>query len=159
MIRVLAKQKFEIEIVHVSAQSLNNKMDEFRYTFSSSGVDIICVTETWFKPIIQDSIYDLAGYNLFRADRETNGGGACIYIRKGIKCNVNFKSNSNSVIEFIFLDIFTSKDDKILVGCVYRPNKYVPINDLVTLMENITITYNDIILAGDLNSNFYRRII
>lgn len=73
MIRVLARRKSGLKIVHINAQSLNNKMDEFRYNFSLSGVDIICVSETWFHPNIQDSIYDVPGYNLFRADRRTNG--------------------------------------------------------------------------------------
>lgn len=153
MIRVLARRKSGLKIVHINAQSLNNKMDEFRYNFSLSGVDIICVSETWFHPNIQDSIYDVPGYNLFRADRRTNGGGACIYIRKGIKCKVKYKSDPNSVIEYIFLDVFTGNGDKLLVGCVYRPNKHALIDDLVSLLESTAMTYNDIFISGDLNSN------
>lgn len=153
MIRVLARQKSGLKIVHINAQSLNNKMDEFRHNFSLSEIDIICVSETWFSPKIQDSIYELPGYNLFRADRETNGGGVCIYIRRGIKCKVNFRSDSNSGIEYIFLDVSTGKEDKILVGCVYRPNKHVSIDDLLTILQSTTMTYNDIFIAGDLNSN------
>lgn len=69
MIRILSRQKSGLKIVHLNAQSLNNKIDEFRYIFISSMVDIICVSETWFHSRVQDSIYSLPGYTLYRADR------------------------------------------------------------------------------------------
>ena len=55
MIRVLAKQRAGLNIVHINAQSLNNKIAEFRYLFASAGIDIICVSETWFPLDVQDS--------------------------------------------------------------------------------------------------------
>lgn len=82
MIRILAGQKKGLNIVHVNAQSLNNKMDEFRYTFAKSNVDVICVSETWFQPELEDSLFALNSYQLFRADRGRRGGGVAIYIKK-----------------------------------------------------------------------------
>ena len=40
MFRVLTKQKTDLKIVHINAQSLCNKIDEFRYIFVTSGVDM-----------------------------------------------------------------------------------------------------------------------
>lgn len=80
MIRVISKLKTGLKIIHINAQSLNNKMDEFRYIFISSGLDIICVSETWFHSAVNNSAYNLPGYNLIRSDRKTHGGGVCIYI-------------------------------------------------------------------------------
>lgn len=58
MVRVLAAQKTGINIVHINAQSLKNKIDQFRYIFINSNVDVICVSETWFHPDFQNSLFD-----------------------------------------------------------------------------------------------------
>ena len=47
MLRILARQRVGLNIVHLNAQSLNNKIDEFRYSFLSD-IDVICVSEVWF---------------------------------------------------------------------------------------------------------------
>lgn len=83
MLRILSQQKSGLKVVHLNAQSLNNKLDEFRNLFISSGVDIVCISETWFHSSISDTVYQLPGFYLFRADRVTNAGGVCTYIYKG----------------------------------------------------------------------------
>lgn len=65
MIRVLSKLKRGLKIVHINAQSLKNKIDEFRYIFESSGVDVIAVSETWFLPVLANRLFSLNGYCLF----------------------------------------------------------------------------------------------
>lgn len=153
MVRILAKQKLGLKVIHINAQSLNNKMDEFRYNFVNSGIDIICVSETWFHPAVNDSIYNLPGYSLYRADRESNAGGACVYIRNNIKCKLKLKSDYSSPIEFIFLEVNTEYKDTILLGSVYRPNRYVPLDSLISSVNSLSAMYSDVIIAGDFNSN------
>ena len=51
------------------------KIKEFRYIFDESGVDIVCVSETWFKPGMPDNLYQLKGYKILRADRISHAGG------------------------------------------------------------------------------------
>ena len=46
LIKLLSKQRKGLNIVHINAQSLVNKMDEFRFIFENSGTDIICISET-----------------------------------------------------------------------------------------------------------------
>lgn len=153
MIRVLAKQKTGLKLVHLNAQSLNNKLDEFQHIFLSSGIDIICVSETWFHCSINDSVYNLPGYKLFRADRESFAGGTCIYIRNGIKSTVKIKSAFGNPIEYLFIELHLKENQRVLVGSVYRPNRHIPINDLLSTIANISMMYNDIIISGDFNSN------
>ena len=78
IVRILAKQKPGFQICHINAQSLPRKMDEFRHLFENSGINAICVSETWFTPILPDTLFNLKGYKLFRADRCTRAGGAAI---------------------------------------------------------------------------------
>lgn len=89
MIRILARQRNGLKIVHLNAQSLCRKMDEFRHLFMSAGIDIICISETWFPLDVQDSVFSLQGFRLFRSDRKVlvnnietkaKGGGVAIYV-------------------------------------------------------------------------------
>ena len=61
----------------------------------SAGIDVICISETWLPGDVQDLVFNLQGFKLFRSDRgilvngiETmiRGGGVAIYVRKGIFC-------------------------------------------------------------------------
>lgn len=162
MIRVLSKQKSGLKVAHINAQSLNNKFDEFKYIFSTSGVDLICVSETWFHYEIQDGIFSLPGYRLFRADRKSHAGGVAIYVRNGISCIVKKSSFltsfddsvANASIEYLFVEVTTSRS-KSLIGCVYRPKHDISLTPLLEIINDISLAYNNIIIAGDFNSNLF----
>lgn len=157
MIKILANYKKGLTISHINAQSLNNKLDEFRIVFEKSNIDIVCVSETWLLSSTPNSLVCLDGYNLYRNDRVGNGGGVAIFIRNNISCKVCLKS-SNAInlnekkIEYIFIEIL-SNGKKMLVGCVYRPNKRLAFTDLFLELETVAVTYDDVIIAGDFNSN------
>lgn len=152
MVKVLAKQRKGLKICHINAQSLNNKIDEFRFTFEHSGVDIICVSETWFNPKTPDSLISLNGFNLYRADRERHAGGVAIYISNKLNSKPYIKSDPRTSVEFIFCEIL-SFDARLLVGCVYRPNRNIHFDEFLNKLETTTVSFNDIIIAGDFNSN------
>ena len=70
-----------------NVMSLAPKIDEIRLHTSEAKVDLICITETWLKNHIHDTIIAVEGYNLLRRDRIDNEhGGICMYI----KSNINF---------------------------------------------------------------------
>ena len=152
MVRILAKQRKGIRICHINAQSLNNKTDEFRVTFENSFVDIICVSETWLMESTPDSLINLNGYRTFRADRSTRGGGVAIYVKDGIKCHFKCKSIDGEKVEYLFIEV-VSEGSKMLIGCVYRPDKYIDMTSFMEKLERITATYTDLLIAGDFNGN------
>ena len=94
-------------------------MDEFRYIFENSDIEVICVSETWFCPEMFDSIFKLNGYQLFRNDREAHAGGVAIYVKENMSCRILTKSKQIGTTEFLFLEI-NSNYEKLLVECVYR---------------------------------------
>lgn len=153
MLRILAKFKTGLKIVHINAQSLNNKLDEFRDTFINSYVDVVCVSESWFHPDINDGILTVTGFNIFRADRYSNGGGVAIYVKTGINCTIKCKSIEGCCIEYLFLELKTVDNNKMLLGCVYRPNNNTEYDFLISIIENISLNYNDVVIVGDFNSN------
>lgn len=153
MIRILAKQKSGLKIAHLNAQSLNNKLDEFKYIFVTSGVDVICVSETWFDSLVNDAIFNIPGFKLFRADRESHAGGVAIYVRNNINCCVKLRSRPSCQIEYLFLEMIMQDKKKVLLACVYRPNNSINTDDLLGQIESLSLLYNDVIITGDLNSN------
>lgn len=164
MVKVLANQKKGIKVCHINAQSLKRKIDEFRFIFESSGVDFICISETWFDSNITDMSISLNGYNLRRVDRCDGYGGVAMYIRKGITFSVkctskdisNFEDVDNSdpvnLVEYLFIEV-TNEKSKLLVGTVYRPHKNISTSRFIRTLEAQTAMYDDVIIAGDLNSN------
>lgn len=152
MVKILAKQKNGINLCHINAQSLNNKIDEFRLVFENSNVDVVCVSETWFTDSTPDSLIGLSGYTVFRSDRVRHAGGVAIYVKKNLKCKLSCKSARDEKIEYIFIEISSSMN-KMLVGCVYRKNRYINLSDFFSKLETITVTYSDVAVLGDFNSN------
>lgn len=155
MIKIISKQRRGLNICHINAQSLTNKMDEFRYLFEDSGTDIVCISETWFSPDISDKVISPIGFNLFRNDRSSHGGGVAIYARKNISCKLLSKSNKDEKVEYIFIEV-TLNTRKLLIGSVYRPNRTVPYEMFKELVQNLSVEYDDVIIAGDLNSNILK---
>ena len=62
------------------------------------------------------------------------------------------KSPNDSDMEYLFIEI-AAVDSKILIGTVYRPNKTIDITTLIDSLQDISMTYNNIVIAGDFNSN------
>lgn len=168
MVRVLAKQRSGLRICHINAQSLNNKTDEFRLTFENSEIDIICVSETWLKKEIPDSRICLEGYKTFRADRQTHAGGVAIFVKNNINCRtvcttltdfVHDGSNTtNKIIEYVFIEILSS-GNKLLLGSIYRPCSRIDMKQFFTMLQTLTLTYSDVIICGDINSNLLKETV
>lgn len=151
-IKVLCKQRSGLKICHINSQSLKNKIDEFRYIFESSSVDIICISETWFKPCYTDNLFNMNGYNLFRCDRHSHGGGVAIYIKNSIKSRSISNSRTEDEIEYLFIEVVQGVE-KLLIGSIYRPNRNVNISSFTELLHTISLPYSNIILTGDFNCN------
>lgn len=153
MLKIMVKQKSGLCVAHINAQSLNNKLDEFRHIFCDSGVDLICVSETWFHSSIDDGIFHVPGYKLLRADRRSHAGGVAIYIKVGLNYNLKLRSNDESNMEYLFIEITMENKANILLGCVYRPNNHIDFEPVRNAIETLSLNYNDTIIVGDFNSN------
>lgn len=144
-----------LNIVHINAQSLNDisHYEEFCLTFVNSGVNIIAVSETFFKP----GSYDiLPGYVAHRNDRiSKGGGGVAVYVQTGLGVKLLSASNSSNhhKPEYIILEIrFPST--KILFACIYRPPKVGYLDDFVADLHLHMTNYKYLIVAGDINARF-----
>lgn len=148
MVKILCNQRKGLSVCHINAQSLTKKLDEFRYIFENSHVDIICVSEAWFWPDYSDEFVSLNGYKLFRDDRPCLGGGVVLYIRKNIKCSVKFKSEPGDRLEYIFVDVYINTI-KSLIGVIYKPHRSVDMSYLFEQIANASSMYSDVIITGN----------
>jgi hypothetical protein len=110
-----------IKIMHFNARSIGNKIDEFRILCVKFRPNILCITETWTKPDLDEYLFRIDGYILhqkFRADG--NGGGVAIYV----KTNSNFIVNrvfEETNLELLCLEVKQTNCKSFLITCVYRP--------------------------------------
>ena len=72
-------------LILCNAQSLFRKLDELKVVVAACMPQLVCVTETWFHPNIENSLIEIPGFISFRNDRQDNpedkrrGGGTVIY--------------------------------------------------------------------------------
>lgn len=81
------------------------KVDYARYSFESSTVDVVCMTEAWLKNELPNNLYDFNGFELNRSDRcGRRGSGVAIYCKSGL--NVNLGNKRSDDCEFLNVEIF-----------------------------------------------------
>lgn len=147
-----------LKIVHLNAQSLNcdAHAEEFVKLFEGSGIDIICVSETFYNSS-RDYVH-LSKYNVFAADRTNRmGGGVAVYVRDDYCCKILKQSvsphPSTSKPDYIILEVSAS-GFVVLLACVYRPPKAGYFNEFEAELGELITEYKYTIVAGDVNAHF-----
>ncbi|XP_075162651.1 uncharacterized protein LOC142235284 [Haematobia irritans] len=152
VLRILAKQCHGFNVCHLNAQSLTKKIDEFRHLFENSKIDIVCVSETWFTSSVADAQVKVDGYKIVRNDRSSHGGGVAVYVKNNVAFKVVKQSQPDERIEYVLIEI-KHNGKNALVGAVYRPNSRINFDNFMHEISLVTTCYDDVILAGDYNSN------
>ncbi|CAC5423219.1 unnamed protein product [Mytilus coruscus] len=73
-----------IRMVNVNFQSSKTKQGQLYNMLDSTKRDIILGTETWIDSSIKDSQIFPPGYNIYRNDRNLNGGGVLVAVRDNL---------------------------------------------------------------------------
>lgn len=157
-----------LNIGHINAQSLspsnsNTKLEEFKSIFNESGLDIIGVSETWFKPGMLSQSLSLSGYKIVRNDRPNlnnlnenrhprRAGGVCLYISNKLRYKTIFLGKQYGVCESLFVEIF-GNGVSVIVGVVYLPNGDV--DTFESLHSDLFDRYSNIVVMGDFNYNLF----
>ena len=110
----------------LNARSLGNKQLALQTKMSVDNIDILSVTETWLRDAIFDGeLLDQSLYNVFRKDRNRNGGGVLFACKRNINANRRLDLESATECkqcEIIWVQInLPNNEGKILVGTCYRP--------------------------------------
>lgn len=85
----------------------------------SKNYDIIALQETHLKP---ENIYNLKGFNAFRKDRLSAGGGLVTFLRDDLMCEiVKSTFHKTFVLETLSIKIKIENDKFLIFTNIYRP--------------------------------------
>ena len=143
---IRSKSFFKIQLLREEIDRLSN---------DNIYVPFITVAETWLKPFISDHQLSIDRYTVYRADRKrSKNGGVLIFVNNDITIDFSF-SYDDDICNAI---ICVSKQNKIIVGCIYRPpsaddisfsNMLCDINKFIE--EHSAEDKFDTVLFGDFN--------
>lgn len=68
-----------MSVIRLNIRSLPHKSDVLRAWLVYNKPSVITLSETWLNNNISDNEIKLDGYVLYRADRDTRGGGVATY--------------------------------------------------------------------------------
>lgn len=149
---------------HLNIRSICPKIDIIRHDLFDGYIDVLCLTETWFKCEIPDSFVDIPGYTvvgLHRAvevnSRTKSGGGVCIFIKKEYNFSeIHSAWHSTPDIEALSIILKLLRQRDIFVVVYYRPpsgNAALFFELLATIIgDNCDVGTNlDLLLTGDTN--------
>ena len=145
------KNMHRIIIGHININSLRYKFNDFDI-LSNKNLDIILISETKLDASFPSKQFVLDGYSLpFRLDKSNTGGGLLLFIKEGIPTKL---LPTNFTQEGIFMEINLKKKKWLFLGG-YNPDKsrikeYLA--ELSTNLDQLIVSYENIIVMGDFNS-------
>lgn len=148
----------EVKCFYTNANSLVNKMDEFRLRVCGTGCHVVAVTETWANSGVGDAELMIDGYSMYRRDRREElgcrGGGVIMYVRDSLRSELNVKLTEEPFEESVWCDIWIGVR-KLLMGTCYRSTASDSENNnrLLDLLERAVTGYetSNIVILGDFN--------
>ncbi|XP_071056476.1 uncharacterized protein [Onthophagus taurus] len=141
-------------VAHLNVRSLLPKTGDVAELLQSENFDILCVSETWLSPSIDDALVSIDGYCLYRRDRVGRGGGVAIYARN-VFASKSIAFEMRDSCEQVWIDVRIGSV-KCVVGCIYRPpttNNTTFMDDLEFQLAELRLRYSMIFCLGDFNIN------
>ncbi len=85
-IEIKYKTETKINFMYANLRSIlnNNKRDEMQILVNEQKIDVLGITESWLSEEKENAEIGLPGFNLFRKDRKSRGGGVLLYIKENL---------------------------------------------------------------------------
>lgn len=150
--------KNNVIISHLNVNSVGSKISEIKELQRRCQLDVLVLSESKLDSSYKQEILDIEGYHCVRQDKRANSGGLLVYISKNIPFSLGDISVCNNEIECLSIELNAS-EDKIMLMCMYKNPKTDPVtfkNFFEDACENISNSYENIIIIGDLNFNMYQ---
>lgn len=149
---LLRLPKKGLRVAHLNICSLRNKVTELATILLDNDVHVMAITETHLYEEILNSELAIQGYNIFRLDRDGNGGGVAFYIQEHIPVKIR-RDLWIKGVEALWLQIQIPHLKPIIICCCYRPprsdSKYL--DNVCSMLQNATDTNYEVIFASDMN--------
>ena len=155
-----------LHFVHFNVRSLlaKGKFDMFKTQVVCSGAQVVCLSETWLNPLLDSSLIQIPGYNLFRVDRKSEvklrGGGVAVYIKHDMHVLEDLRefNTSSPDIEVQWLTIKLPHQKNFVLANLYRPPTG-SVEKFCSALSGVLATApykanSEIFIMGDMNVNF-----
>ena len=116
-------------------------------------IDFLCLNETWLNSSYPNSLLHFPGYQIFRLDRPSTGGGVMILTKNGYKCHLE-NTLITDTIEIIHIAIDLPSTSPINLVTLYRSpqsNINMFMDNINNFLSNIDYSHLPLILLGDTN--------
>jgi len=144
-----------VKIEHINSQSLLGHLDEVKLLVVERKLDILCVSETWLLPSMEDRFISIPDFNIFRQDLG-RGGGVCIYVKKCLTAHkVAVNVDRVAEVEDLWITVQCRKLPSIIIGTVYRhPKALVASYDYISdIFKAISLRNKPVFIFGDMNDD------
>ena len=153
MTKKLENQKHNLTAFHINAGSIPKHYDEIVRLVRKTGVDILCVSETFIWEKTPKMFYEIPGYSFIHKDRNMKcRGGTGIYIKNGISFKEIKLSKNVIQPEMCFIEV-KCQYAKVAVGVIYKTPlvSYTEYSILPEVLAPIITGYEHHIILGDFN--------
>ena len=148
--RIRLKNPNRLIVAQININSLRNKFDFLVPIFYNS-IDILLMTETKIDDSFPNAQFYIAGYTIYRRDRNVNGGGLLLYVREDIPSSILI---IDPIYESLFIEINVRKK-KWVIGCTYNPKHNLIESHLEQVgkhLDSYLTTYDNFLIIGDMNA-------
>ena len=130
-----------VVIGHLDIHSLANKFDDLTLIIKDK-LDILVLVETKLDDSYTETQFLIEGYKKpYRIDRNCNGGGVMIYVRKDIPSKELKKHKISKNIETLFVEINLRKNKLLLASTYHSRHPEYGTGDF-KFFESIAFTIN-----------------
>ena len=143
--------------MYLNVRGLKSKLESFIEKIMEVEPTVFCVTETRLH---KDEEFDMEseGYAVYRNDRNNNGGGVLIGVKKELKNVCTIVENKKDIEESIWVLINNSRI-QLRIGCIYAPQESRTSKEVLekmydSIQEQIEIAkerQQNVLMVGDLN--------
>lgn len=145
-----------LEFCHFNIRSLLSDFNSFVDYVSDGLLDVIGLSETWLHQGVSSESVKISGYDFFRNDRDSRGGGVGFYIKNCLKPKLVDTADTRGGLEQLWVSI-KLEGRRLCLGSLYRPpsaNLVQCLDDLENIITEILPQYDFVIFGGDLNVDF-----
>ena len=127
------------------------KIDEIKILIHQNSFDILAISETWLSDKIPNELVNIPGFNVYRKDRPSHGGGVLIYIKETLPHTYCPDLTNFNNTEVVWVRIDNTSSPSFYVSCVYNPkaddeNHY---QCMLNNFENVLAKNKEIVILGD----------
>ena len=151
------KSRKGVKIAHLNIVSLRKNKLELEVLVNDHKFDVLGLCETRLNENVQDRELRIDGYEIYRNDRDTSGGGVAMYVNNTLSHHRR-EDITDPKLEILGIEVTPKHAKAFVILCWYRP----PTSDidnfsfeaLAKIIRKIDTESKEIILIGDTNCDF-----